>query len=212
MLDIKFIRENKELINLASQKKHIDFKVEELIEVDEKRRALMSSVEKKRAEQNSASEKIAKATDPAQRQALIDEMKKVKSDLEKEDESLKELMKSWQNLMLRVPNIPDMSVPDGASDAENKEVKVWGEKTNFAFEPKDHVELMLKHKMVDFERGSKVHGFRGYFLTNDGARLSFAIWNYALEFFGSRGFNPIIPPIVLRKVNFLGSGYLPQGE
>ena len=212
MLDIKFIRENKELINLASQKKHIDFKVEELIEVDEKRRALMSSVEKKRAEQNSASEKIAKATDPAQRQALIDEMKKVKSDLEKEDESLKELMKSWQNLMLRVPNIPDMSVPDGASDAENKEVKVWGEKTNFAFEPKDHVELMLKHKMVDFERGSKVHGFRGYFLTNDGARLSFAIWNYALEFFGGRGFNPIIPPIVLRKVNFLGSGYLPQGE
>lgn len=212
MLDIKFIRENKELINLASQKKHMDFKVEELIEVDEKRRSLMSSVEKKRAEQNYASEKIASATDPVQRQALIDEMKKVKTDLEKEDEALKEVMKTWQNLMLRVPNIPDMSVPDGASDADNKEVKVWGDKPNFAFDPKDHVELMLKHKMVDFERGSKVHGFRGYFLTNDGARLSFAIWNYALEFFGSRGFNPIIPPIVLRKVNFLGSGYLPQGE
>lgn len=212
MLDIKFIRDNKDLITLASKKKHIDFKVEDLLAVDEKRRSLMSSVEKKRAEQNSASEKIAKASDPASRQALIDEMKKVKSELEKEEESLKDVMKDWQNLMLRVPNIPDMSVPDGDSDADNKEVKVWGEKTKFDFEPKDHVDLMTMHGMVDFERGSKVHGFRGYFLTGDGARLSFAIWNYALEFFGNRGFNPIIPPIVLRRVNFLGSGYLPQGE
>ncbi len=212
MLDIKFIRDNKDLITLASKKKHIDFKVEDLLAVDEKRRSLMSSVEKKRAEQNSASEKIAKASDPASRQALIDEMKKVKSELEKEEESLKDVMKDWQNLMLRVPNLPDMSVPDGDSDADNKEVKVWGEKTKFDFEPKDHVDLMTMHGMVDFERGSKVHGFRGYFLTGDGARLSFAIWNYALEFFGSRGFNPIIPPIILRRVNFLGSGYLPQGE
>ena len=212
MLDIKFIRDNKDLITLASKKKHIDFKVEDLLAVDEKRRSLMSSVEKKRAEQNSASEKIAKASDPASRQALIDEMKKVKSELEKEEESLKDVMKDWQNLMLRVPILPDMSVPDGDSDADNKEVKVWGEKTKFDFEPKDHVDLMTMHGMVDFERGSKVHGFRGYFLTGDGARLSFAIWNYALEFFGSRGFNPIIPRIILRRVNFLGSGYLPQGE
>ncbi len=212
MLDIKFIRENKDLIALAAKKKHSDFKVDELINVDEKRRSIMATVEKRRAEQNSASDKIAKAGSPAERQLIIDEMKTVKANLEKDEESLKEIMKDWQNLMLRVPNIPDISVPDGDSDADNKEVKVWGEKTKFDFEPKDHVELMTMHKMVDFDRGSKVHGFRGYFLTGDGARLSFAIWNYALEFFGSRGFNPIIPPIVLRKLNFLGSGYLPAGE
>lgn len=212
MLDIKFIRENKDLIALAAKKKHIDFNVEDLIVLDDKRRTLMTSIEKKRAEQNSASTKITMAGKPEEKQKLIYEMKEVKNSLEKEEESLKELMKDWQNLMLRVPNIPDISVPDGDSDADNKEVKSWGEKTKFAFEPKDHVELMTTLKMVDFDRGSKVHGFRGYFLIGEGVRLSFAIWNYALEFFSKRGFNPVLPPIILRRLNFLGTGYLPQGE
>ncbi len=212
MLDIKFIRENKDLIALAAKKKHIDFNVEDLIVLDDKRRTLMTSIEKKRAEQNSASTKITMAGKPEEKQKLIYEMKEVKNSLEKEEESLKELMKDWQNLMLRVPNIPDISVPDGDSDADNKEVKSWGEKTKFAFEPKDHVELMTTLKMVDFDRGSKVHGFRGYFLIGEGVRLSFAIWNYAFEFFSKRGFNPVLPPIILRRLNFLGTGYLPQGE
>jgi len=212
MLDIKFIRENKDLIALGAKKKHSDFVVDELITIDDKRRTLIIAVEKRRAEQNSASEKIAKAVSSEERQKLIDEMKVVKTDLEKDEESLKEIMKEWQNLMLRVPNIPDISVPDGESDAQNMEIKAWGEKTKFNFEPKDHVELMTSHKMVEFDRGSKVHGFRGYFLIGDGARLSFAVWNYALEFFGKKGFNPIIPPVILRRLNFLGTGYLPQGE
>ncbi|MFA6554131.1 MAG: serine--tRNA ligase [Candidatus Paceibacterota bacterium] len=212
MLDIKFIRENKELITAAAKKKHLNFVVEELIALDDKRRLLMGSTEKRRAEQNSASEKIASAKSPEERQKLIDEMKIVKTAMEKDEEALKEVMKDWQSAMLRVPNIPDMSVPEGDSDADNKEIKTWGECPKFPFEPKDHVDLMTNLKMVDFDRGAKVHGFRGYFLMGDGARLSFAIWNYALEFFSKKGFNPIIPPIVLRKLNFLGSGYLPQGE
>jgi seryl-tRNA synthetase len=212
MLDIKFIRENKELIALAAKKKHINFVVDELLAIDDKRRAIMGETEKMRAEQNTASEKIARASSPEERQKLIDSMKSVKVALEKGEEELKVVMKDWQALMLQVPNIPDMSVPDGDSDADNKEVKSWGTKPSFTFEPRDHVDLMTKLKMVDFDRGSKVHGFRGYFLTGDGVRLSFAIWNYALEFFAKRGFNPIIPPIVLRRINFLGSGYLPQGE
>jgi len=212
MLDIKFIRENKELIALAAKKKHLDFVVDELIALDDKRRVIMASAEKRRAEQNAASQKIASAVTPEERAKLIDDMKVVKADLEKDEESLKEVMKNWQLEMLKVPNIPDMTVPDGDSDADNKEIKAWGEKPKFTFEPKDHVELMTNLGMVDFDRGAKVHGFRGYFLTGDGARLSFAIWNYALDFFGRKGFNPVIPPIVVRKLNFMGSGYLPQGE
>lgn len=212
MLDIKFIRENKDLIAAAAKKKHLDFVVDNLIVIDDKRRLVMGTVEKKRAEQNAASDKIASAKTPEERQKLIEEMKTVKTSMEKDEESLKEIMKEWQLEMLKVPNIPDISVPDGDSDADNKEIKTWGEKTKFSFEPKDHVDLMTTLKMVDFDRGSKVHGFRGYFLMGDGARLSFAIWNYAMEFFSNKGFNPVIPPIVLRKMNFLGSGYLPQGE
>ena len=132
--------------------------------------------------------------------------------MEKDEASLKDAMVKWQTLMLHVPNIPDMSVPDGASDADNKEVKSWGEKPTFAFEPKDHVEIMTALGMVDFERGGKVHGFRGYFLTGDGVRLCFAIWNYALDFFSGKGFVPVLPPTVVRRINLLGTGYLPQGE
>jgi len=212
MLDIKFIRENKDLITAAAKKKRIKFAVDELISADDKRRVLMASTEKKRSEQNAAGEKIAKAATPEERAKLIATMKTVKTDFEKEEAELKEVMVTWQNLMLQVPNIPDMSVPDGDSDAENKEVKSWGEKPKFQFEPKDHVEIMTKLGMVDFERGSKVHGFRGYFLTGEGVRLCFAIWSYALDFFGSKGFIPVLPPIVVRKINLFGSGYLPQGE
>ena len=211
MLDIKFIRENKDIVARAATKKHLDFNVDELIALDDKRRALMTSTEARRAEQNAASAKITSAA-PDERAKLIADMKTVKAALETDEASLKEIMVDWQNLMLRVPNIPDMSVPDGASDAENKEIKVWGEKPAFTFTPKDHIELMTKLGMADFERGGKVHGFRGYFLTGDGVKLCFAIWNYALDFFSAKNFTPILPPIVVRKINLFGTGYLPQGE
>jgi seryl-tRNA synthetase len=102
-----------------------------------------------------------------------------------------------------------MTVPEGDSDADNKEVKVWGEKPVFNFEPKDHVEIMEKLKMLDIERGTKVHGFRGYFLTGEGARLSFAIWNYAMDFFSNKKFIPVIAPSIVRKINLYGTGHLP---
>jgi seryl-tRNA synthetase len=209
MLDIKFIRENKDIVAAGAKKKHVAFDVEELLKVDDERRTVLASIEKKRADQNAANDKVATAKTPEDRAKTIAEMKLVKAEVEKEDVVLKEVMKKWQNLMLQVPNIPDMSVPDGATDADNKEIKVWGEKPNFGFEAKDHVELMTALKMVDFERGSKVHGFRGYFLTGDGVRLCFAVWNYALEFFSKRGFTPIIPPTIVRKANLYGTAHLP---
>lgn len=208
MLDIKFIRDNKDLVQAGANKKHVKISIEELISLDDKRKATMASLEKKRAEQNQISEKIPSAS-PEEKQKMINDMKLVKDSMQKEEESLKEIMKTWQDMMLRVPNIPDMSVPEGNTDHDNKEVKTWGDKPNFNFEPKDHVELMTKLGMVDFERGSKVHGFRGYYLTGDGARLAFAIWNYAMDFFSKKNFTPIIPPVIVRKVNLYGTAHLP---
>jgi seryl-tRNA synthetase len=208
MLDIKFIRENKEIVQLGAKKKHVDINIDELISLDDKRKELLSQIEKKRAEQNAISEKIPSAS-PEDRQKMIDSMKVVKESLQKDEESLKEMMKTWHEAMLRVPNVPDMTVPEGDSDADNKEVKVWGEKPVFNFEPKDHVEIMEKLKMLDIERGTKVHGFRGYFLTGEGARLSFAIWNYAMDFFSSKKFTPVIAPSIVRKINLYGTGHLP---
>lgn len=212
MLDIKFIRENADIIKEAARKKHISFDINILIDLDAKRLEKLSVVESLRAEQNTISDKIPKMADQIARGQLIEEMRILKDDLKKQEEGLREIMIEWQKMMLLVPNIPDMSVPEGDSDEQNIEVKSWGEKPTFDFEPKNHIELMESLKMVDFERGTKVHGFRGYFLLGDGARLSMAIWNYAMDFFSSKGFIPILPPIINRREVFIGTGYLPQGE
>jgi len=213
MLDIKFIRENKDLVALGAKKKHIDFDVESLLSVDEKRRELTQGVEKKRAEQNEVSEKIVKIPDPSAKLHMITEMKMLKAELEKEEAELKEVMHDWQMRMISVPNIPDVSVPEGATDADNKEIKKWGEIPKFDFTPKNHIELMENLGMLDLERGTKVSGFRGYFLKGNGARLQFALWQFVQDFFLKKGgFTPMIVPSLLRRELLLGTGYLPQGE
>jgi seryl-tRNA synthetase len=211
MLDIKFIRENTEAIAKAAAKKRLNFDVEKLIEVDDKRREIMSRVEMKRADQNVASGAIVKATSE-EREAILSKMKDLKAGLERDEEELKSVMKEWQLLMLSVPNVPDDSVPEGESDQDNQEIKKWGNIPQFDFEAKDHIEIMTRLGMADFERGTKVAGFRGYFLTGSGAMLTFAIWRYALDFFVSRGFSLMIAPALVRRETLLGSGYLPQGE
>lgn len=211
MLDIRFIRENKDLIQAGAKKKRLEFDVAKLLEVDEKRRKLTATAEKKRAEQNSFNEKIVKATLDA-KAGLISEMKSVKEALQKDEVELAEVMKNWQLQMLQVPNLPDMSVPEGASDAENVEVRSWGEIPKFDFVPKGHIELMLSLNMIDLDRGAKVSGFRGYYLKNDAVRLNFAIWQYALVFFSKRGFETMLVPAIAKKENLMGTGYLPQGE
>lgn len=209
MLDIKFIRENLDVVKMAAQKKKIVVDLDRLVSLDDKRRELMSSLEEKRAQQNKASEKIA-AADDGERQALITNMSELKASMQTQEEEMKPLMEEWKALMLQVPQVPDMTVPDGDSDEDNQEVKVWGEPTNFDFEPKDHVAIMTALGMADFERGTKVHGFRGYYLTGDGARLSWAIWNYANAFFGAKGFDPLLGPSIVRKANLFGTGHLPN--
>jgi len=212
MLDIKFIRENTDLIKDAARKKHLTFNIDELIDADTKRLETLSLVEKLRAEQNSVSDNVAGEKDGGEREKLIKEMRSLKEDLKQKEEDLKEILKKWQSLMLQVPNIPDMSVPEGKDETENQEIKRWGDIPKFSFNPKGHVELMSELDMADLERGAKVAGFRGYFLKNDGALLSHAIWQYGMKFFLSKGFSPMIVPSLVRRDQMFGTGYLPQGE
>lgn len=210
MLDIKFIRENLDLVKMAAEKKHVAIDLDVLVALDEKRRTMLVSLEAKKNEQNIVSTQIAGGVDEATRSQMIAEMKLLKDDIQKEEEVLKAVMLEWHALMLQVPNVPDMSVPEGSDDSENREIKTWGEKPQFSFEPKSHVDIMTSLKMVDFERGQKVHGFRGYYLINGGARLSWAIWNYAQDFFLAKGFNPMLVPTIVRKSNLYGTGHLPN--
>ncbi len=212
MLDIKFIRENKDIIALGAAKKRMSFDIDKLIAVDDKRLEILKAVEALRAEQNRTSLMIGNNLDLAEKQQLIEEMSILKEDLKAREEELKEVIHEWQILMLAVPNVPDMSVPEGESDADNKEVRTWGEKPQFNFTPKDHVALMTELGIADFERGTKVSGFRGYFLKNEGALLEMALWQFFTEALVKKQFQPMIVPSLVNKETLFGTGYLPQGE
>ncbi len=212
MLDIKFIRENKDIVSAGAAKKHIEIDIDKLLVVDDRRRELQLSIDQKRAEQNIASDAIASAKSDAEKKEVITRMQGVKETLKLAEESLQEVLKEWRALMVQVPNIPDMSVPEGDSDADNKEVKTWGELPKFDFEPKSHSELLLAHDMADYERGAKVAGFRGYFLKNDGARLVWALEQFVQSRFAQKDFTPMIVPSLMRREPFVGTGYLPQSE
>ena len=211
MLDIKFIRENADAIKAGAAKKHLTVDIDALLKVDEKRRALMQETESMRAKQNEANDKMV-AANPGERSMLLPELKKLKESLQKKEEELKVLEHEWQLLMVQVANIPGLSVPEGASDADNVEVRTWGTKPDIK-NPKSHVDLMQALGMADFERGTKVAGFRGYVLKGDGALLNYAVWNFVQDHFVKKGgFTPMLVPSLVKRVAFLGTGYLPQGE
>ena len=213
MLDIKFIRENKDIVAAGAKKKRIPIDLDRLIALDDKRRELQASIDEKRAEQNNASAAIARAKSDKEKRELIGRMSNVKETLRLEEESMQELLKEWRVLMIAVPNVPDVSVPEGNSEEDNKEVRTWGEIPKFNFPVKSHTELLLAHDMADYERGAKVAGFRGYFLKNDGARLVWALERFVEDRFMNReGFTPMIVPSLVRREAFVGTGYLPQGE
>ena len=213
MLDIKFIRENADLVKDAIRKKHIDFDLERLLAVDDTRRALLAQVEDMRAEQNEATKRISQTDGEKERGAEIEKMRTLKETLGQKEAELVATMKEWRAHMLQVPNIPDVSVPEGESDANNKEIKKWGDIRVFSFNARSHVELMEKLGILDLERGVKVAGFRGYFLKGDGALLNFAIWQFAYKhFLSKKEFVPVIAPSLVRRELLFGTGYLPQGS
>lgn len=213
MLDIKFIRENKDIVAAGAAKKRITVDLDLLISLDDKRREHQQKFDELRAEQNLASAAIGAAKTDEERQAVIARVQPLKEQLKIEEEALNTVLQEWRALMLQVPNVPDISVPEGEDDSQNQEVKTWGDIPKFSFEPKSHVDLMLDLGMADYERGAKVAGFRGYFLKGDGARLLWALERFVQDRFMRRdGFTPMIVPSMLRREPFMGTGYLPQSE
>lgn len=211
MLDIKFIRENPDLVKSAAQKKHIAVSIDSLLHLDGKRLSLQKDIEVLRAKQNETSLILPNAS-LEERAKLLEEMREVKTSLSEKEEEQKSVIAEWRTIMLQVPNVPDVSVPDGESDADNVEIKKVGTIPTFSFEPKNHLQLAETHDLADFSRGSKVAGFRGYFLKGDAVLLSFALWRFALDRIIAKGFQPLLVPSLVRPEGLFGTGYLPGGE
>ena len=153
MLDIKFIRENKDIVQAGAKKKHVDIDIDHLVVLDNDRLKQLKEIEDLRAEVNKVSNDIARNQDSALKIQLIEEMRAVKEDIKAKEENLNKMMEEWQKIMIQIPNVPDMTVPEGDSDADNQEIKVWGEIPKFDFIPKNHIELMENLGMLDTARG-----------------------------------------------------------
>ena len=200
MLDINFIRENLDEVKKSVEARKADVDLEKLLSLDEQRRKLIAQVDELRAKRN----KAAKERD-------IEAGKKIKTDLDVVEEKLNELEKHYHTLMLLVPNILLDEVPIGDA-AVNKIIRKQGEPVKFSFKPKDHLELGKPLDIIDFERGVKVGGFRGYYLKNEGARLHWAVLNFALDHISQKGFQPVVPPVINRSFALLGGGQFPWGK
>lgn len=214
MLDIKFIRENKEKVKKAIKDKQLvgTVDIDKLLEVDSKYVALLQKVETHRALKNKLSEDISKlASDKDARQKLIDEATKLKEEMVADEAELKELKVKFDEMMLWVPNVAANDVPVGVDETQNEIFRTVGEKPEFDFEPKDHIELGASLGIIDTKRGTKIAGFRGYFIVGDGMLLEQALLRYALDFMIEQGFTPMNVPLMVNNEYLVGTGYFPWG-
>ncbi len=211
MLDIRFIRENPELVKEGARKKRIPVDIDRLLEVDEKRRKLLQESENLKAEKNTASQEIARLRGE-EKTAAIAEMKSVAERIKSIDSELESILIEYNALMLQVPNPPDEDVPEGEDDQDNVELRRVGELPKFDFEPRDHVELGELLDIIDIPRGVKLAGARSYILKNEGVLLEYGILMYALKKMVELGFTPMIVPHLVKDIAMIGTAYFPGGE
>ncbi len=215
MLDINYIREHTQEIKQACEHKQLDPSVvDELLTADEKRRELKQQVDEIRHQINQNADEIKQQVhqggkpDPD----LIKKGKKLKTRLKDVEPDFKEVQDEYQQLMLRIPNIPAPEVPVGEDESGNQVVRQVGEQPQFEFEPLAHDVLMEQLDWLDTERAVKIGGFRSYFLKNKAVLLEQALMRYALDFMQDKGFTLMTVPTLVNEEPLVGTGFFPWGK
>lgn len=205
MLSLEYIRENKEKVIKAAKNKNRQVDIDTILKLDDQRRELIQKGQALREERN-------KTSHQKPDQKTIERGKEIKEELKKIEEELKTINDQLNKLLSFVPNVPLDEVPIGKDETGNVEVKKWGKIPKFDFELKSHLDLGLSLDLFDLERGSKVSGFRGYFLKNQAAQLQFAILFYVFQKLVKKGYTPMIAPSIVKGFTLFGSGQFPWGE
>ncbi|MFA5931879.1 MAG: serine--tRNA ligase [Candidatus Paceibacterota bacterium] len=217
MLDIKFIRENKDIVQAGAKKKHIDIDIEQLITLDDARLKELKEVEELRSEVNRVSNDIARNQDSALKIQLIEEMRIVKDDIKAKEEKLKNIIEEWQKIMLKIPNIPSVDTPVGPDESGNQVIRNWGEKPQFSFTPKEHYEIGKALGIIDTETAGEVSGSRYAYLKGDLVIMQFGLIQMCLDILTNEEtlkkiaeeakvsinpskFLPVIPPVFIRPL------------
>jgi len=212
MLDIRYIKENKDIIKKAVIDKQLvgTVDVDVLVDTYDKYIDLLKKVETHRGLKNNLSKGVI-TLEKKEKTKLLEEAKRVKEDLQVWEKELKELKDKIDELLLWVPNVPASDVPIGKDETENVILRKVGEPKKFDFIVKEHFELGEKLNIIDTKRGTKIAGFRGYFLTGAGMLLEQALLRYALDFMVKEGFTPMSVPVMVDKKYMIGTGYFPWG-
>lgn len=216
MLDIKFVRENPDLVDKSCEsRQNAHWDREKFFELDEERRSVIAEVESLQAERNAVSKQIGllmREGKKEEAEAAKEQVAANKDRIAELDQRRGEVEAELTALVAAVPNIPDASVPYGKDDSDNPEVRKWGEPTQFDFEPKAHWDLGPELGMIDFDRGVKLAGTRFYLLGGMGARMERALINFMIDTHNQAGFKEWWPPVITNQDSLFGTGQLPKFE
>lgn len=217
MLDIKRIRKNPEEVKAGMLKRAKESEaqsIDTILEIDERRRAALVEVEELKNKRNTASSEIAKMKKNGEStDHIMDEMKVLSDKIKALDESVNKMEDEQYNLILRLPNVPNPTVPQGKDDSENEEMRVVGTPKEFDFQAKAHWDIGTNLDILDFERAGKVTGARFTFYKGNGARLERALINFMLNTHTDKhGYTEILPPFMVNSKSLTGTGQLPKFE
>lgn len=209
MIDIKLVRENPDAYKKAASQKNIKVDIDRLVLLDDEIRAAKAKIEALRTERNAiaAQAKSGKPTPEA-----IARGKELKDALAAAEAAVAPLEKDFLALMVKMPTIPSPDTPVGTDDSQNVEALKWGTPREFGFKPLTHDQIAEKCDLIDFEKGNKTAGFRGYYLKNEGARLVMALMMFAVDKMAKKGYTVMIPPTLVRAHALFGSGYFKGAE
>jgi seryl-tRNA synthetase len=215
MLDIKFIRQNQEMVQTVADQKGISVSISELLEWDEIKRKLQKDAEAMRQSRNELTQSVNELLqrgNTTEAEQVKEKVKQINIQLSKVTADHAEAKLHYNNLMLLVPNVISPDTPVGSSDVDNVEIKRIGQPRNFDFEMKDHVTLGELHGIIDIPRGVKVGGSRNYYLKGMGVQLQRAIQQLTIDLLVSRGFTLIDVPLMVREDALVNTGFFPLGQ
>ncbi|MFA7294295.1 MAG: serine--tRNA ligase [Candidatus Omnitrophota bacterium] len=213
MLDIRFIRENKDLVKQALKNRALQIDIDALIKIDDVRRRALSEFEELAAKRNKANDEISLLLkEKKDAKNKISSMKDISKRIGELEPLIKEQEAELNKLLLSIPNLPHVSLPVGDA-ANNKIVRSWGEPKRFSFKPLSHIEICQNLDIVDFNRATKITGSNFILFKGWGAKLERALINFMLDLHTNKhGYTEIFPPFLVNRASMLGTGQLPKLE